>query len=79
MFATMFNSLFAGEQTRKKSKKGNPGMLVNMSNLVGGRQSASTARQAMTEAHKSQMVWFRWGWILTSRYMVINELQLEKP
>lgn len=78
MFATMFGSLMAGDQARKKSGKGNPGMLVNMSNLFGGRESAGTARQAMTDAHKSQMVWFRWGWILTSRYMVINELRLEK-
>lgn len=36
------------------------------------------AQQAMTSAHKSQMRWFRWGWIGLSRYMVINDLKLEK-
>ena len=36
------------------------------------------AQLAMTTGHKSQMVWFRWGWITTSRYMVINYLQREK-
>jgi len=32
----------------------------------------------MTTAHKSQMRWFRWGWIVLSRYMVVNDLKLEK-
>ncbi|KAK9477661.1 putative deacetylase LmbE-like domain-containing protein [Lipomyces japonicus] len=38
------------------------------------RQYALT-RDAMTKAHVSQMVWFRWGWISLSRYMVVNDLQ----
>jgi len=29
----------------------------------------------MTTAHKSQMVWFRYGWIWNSRYMIVNDLQ----
>ncbi|KAI1134887.1 LmbE-like protein [Hypoxylon sp. FL0543] len=63
----------------KKSDKGNPGALVSVSALVGGgRESYGTARKAMTEAHKSQMVWFRWGWIALSRYMYINDLRLER-
>ena len=33
--------------------------------------------RAMTEAHVSQMRWFRYGWILLSRYMVINELKAD--
>ncbi|KAF3910808.1 hypothetical protein ABW20_dc0103399 [Dactylellina cionopaga] len=36
-----------------------------------------TAQKAMTEGHKSQMVWFRWGWITLSRYMVFNDLVLD--
>ncbi|CAK4034388.1 related to GPI12-N-acetylglucosaminyl phosphatidylinositol deacetylase [Lecanosticta acicola] len=32
------------------------------------------AQLAMTTAHKSQMRWFRWGWIGVSRYMVMNDL-----
>jgi len=36
------------------------------------------AREAMWMAHKSQMRWFRWGWIGLSRYMAINDLKLEK-
>ncbi|PHH60255.1 hypothetical protein CDD81_1914 [Ophiocordyceps australis] len=37
-----------------------------------------TAWRAMTQAHKSQMLWFRWLWILFSRYMLVNELRLEQ-
>lgn len=36
------------------------------------------AQTAMTHAHKSQMRWFRWGWIGMSRYMVINDLRKMK-
>jgi N-acetylglucosaminylphosphatidylinositol deacetylase len=36
------------------------------------------ARTAMTDGHKSQMVWFRWGWITLGRYMVVNDLKREK-
>ncbi|KAF2838155.1 LmbE-like protein, partial [Patellaria atrata CBS 101060] len=36
-----------------------------------------TAQRAMTTAHKSQMRWFRWGWISTSRYMTVNDLKRE--
>lgn len=36
------------------------------------------AQRAMTHAHISQMRWFRWGWIGLSRYMVVNDLRLEK-
>ena len=33
------------------------------------------ARSAMVKAHRSQMVWFRWGWIGIGRYMVVNDLR----
>jgi N-acetylglucosaminylphosphatidylinositol deacetylase len=34
-------------------------------------------QKAMVKGHRSQMVWFRWGWLLFSRYQILNELQLE--
>ena len=64
-------------RTRMKDKT-HPGGLVFMNTLVGGSNSFGTARKAMVQAHKSQMVWFRWGWITLSRYMLINDLHLEK-
>jgi N-acetylglucosaminylphosphatidylinositol deacetylase len=76
--ATIIVMLFRGEHARRPSDKGNPGTLVTMSSLFEGRENYGSARRAMTDAHKSQMVWFRWGWILSSRYMVINDLQLER-
>lgn len=79
--ATVFELLFVGGgvgSKKKGSDKGNPGALVSMSALVGARESYGAARAAMTEAHKSQMVWFRWGWIALSRYMYINDLKLER-
>ena len=36
------------------------------------------AQRAMTTAHRSQMRWFRWGWIVLSRYMMVNDLKRVK-
>ncbi|CRG90657.1 N-acetylglucosaminylphosphatidylinositoldeacetylase [Talaromyces islandicus] len=36
------------------------------------------ARTAMTDGHKSQMLWFRWGWITIGRYMFVNDLKRVK-
>ncbi|RAL14641.1 LmbE-like protein [Aspergillus homomorphus CBS 101889] len=37
-----------------------------------------TAQSAMVKAHRSQMVWFRWGWITIGRYMAVNDLRRER-
>jgi N-acetylglucosaminylphosphatidylinositol deacetylase len=72
VFATMAMS-FGTSKTDKK----HPAGLVFANQLVGAG-GLSTAWTAMTTAHKSQMVWFRYGWITFSRYMVLNDLKLEK-
>jgi N-acetylglucosaminylphosphatidylinositol deacetylase len=46
--------------------------------FLSGPSEVRAAQTAMTTAHKSQMRWFRWGWIGLSRYMVVNDLKLEK-
>ncbi|KAF4307462.1 putative n-acetylglucosaminyl-phosphatidylinositol de-n-acetylase protein [Botryosphaeria dothidea] len=46
--------------------------------FVSGPAQVRTAQGAMVKAHKSQMVWFRWGWIGIGRYMVMNDLRREK-
>lgn len=61
----------------KKQDEERPEGLVFMNQLVG-RGAYGAAWSAMTQAHRSQMVWFRYGWITLSRYMVINDLRLEK-
>lgn len=57
-------------------KKQHPVSLVFMHGF--GRGGWATAREAMTKAHVSQMVWFRYGWITLSRYMFMNDLRLEE-
>ncbi|PSR77814.1 putative deacetylase LmbE-like domain-containing protein [Coniella lustricola] len=52
-----------------------PKALIFMHGL--GKGGWLTAREAMTRAHLSQMVWFRYGWITLSRYMFMNDLRLE--
>lgn len=42
--------------------------------MVGGPGDVRRAQRAMTTGHRSQMRWFRWGWIGVSRYMVMNDL-----
>lgn len=46
--------------------------------FMSGVGEVRIAQKAMTTAHQSQMKWFRWGWIGLSRYMVVNDLTLEK-
>lgn len=57
----------------KKVAGERPSMLFFLSDPREYRQ----AQRAMTDAHVSQMRWFRWGWIGLSRYMVVNDLRLE--
>ncbi|QDS77326.1 hypothetical protein FKW77_004890 [Venturia effusa] len=47
--------------------------------MVSGVADFRKAQWAMYGAHKSQMLWFRWGWIWGSRYMVVNDLRKEGP
>jgi N-acetylglucosaminylphosphatidylinositol deacetylase len=58
----------------EKQMKAHPSPLL----FLSGVGEVVTAQKAMTSAHKSQMRWFRWGWIGLSRYMVVNDLKLEK-
>ncbi|POS73983.1 GlcNAc-PI de-N-acetylase [Diaporthe helianthi] len=66
------------QAAKDKAKDGRrrPVALVFMHGFGAG--GWATAREAMTRAHVSQMVWFRWGWITISRYMFMNDLRLEK-
>lgn len=44
--------------------------------FVNSVQEWLGAQSAMVSGHRSQMVWFRWGWIGIGRYMVVNDLRL---
>lgn len=67
--ATVLSCVFG-----KKELGGFPTPLFFVSGPTGYR----TAQRAMTTAHKSQMRWFRWGWISIGRYMTINDLKKER-
>lgn len=56
---------------KERGGKETPRRLMFLSDVSGYR----TAQKAMTAAHKSQMRWFRWGWIGVGRYMVVNDLR----
>jgi N-acetylglucosaminylphosphatidylinositol deacetylase len=43
--------------------------------FVSGLRDYARAFGAMVFAHKTQMLWFRWGWIITGRYMFVNDLR----
>ncbi|KAH6893356.1 N-acetylglucosaminyl-phosphatidylinositol de-N-acetylase [Thelonectria olida] len=77
-FATLLFSRprSTGASETEDKNAAHPTNLVFFSPFTG-EKSHATAWKAMTEAHKSQMVWFRYGWITLSRYMVINDLRLE--
>ncbi|RAK99467.1 PIG-L family deacetylase [Aspergillus ibericus CBS 121593] len=66
------NSIFSG--TGRGSKSDLPSRLLFVSSV----NEWMTAQSAMVHAHKSQMVWFRWGWITIGRYMAVNDLKAEK-
>lgn len=47
---------------------------VDSATVVSSFEEYSKTLSAMTKAHKSQMKWFRYGWIIFSRYMVVNDI-----
>ncbi|QPG97308.1 hypothetical protein C2857_006124 [Epichloe festucae Fl1] len=70
---TLCKWAFSTDTPRTKS----PGSLLFL-NQIAGEHGLPQAWSAMTKAHKSQMVWFRWCWIVLSRYMFLNDLKLER-
>ena len=57
----------------KKKKREEPPSLLYISDYAQWWRGLT----AMVKAHKSQMVWFRWGWISFGRYMIVNDLRRE--
>ena len=67
---TKFDILTASMLQKAESTKtpGTPGLPV----FVAGAAEYITALKAMWQ-HQSQLVWFRWLYVLFSRYMWVNE------
>ncbi|RHZ52682.1 PIG-L family deacetylase [Aspergillus thermomutatus] len=69
MASGALGSIFAG--AAKGGRDDAPGKLLFISSV----DEYVRAQAAMVKAHKSQMVWFRYGWITLGRYMVVNDLR----
>lgn len=74
-FLDVFATMVTWATVKHKDRE-HPGGLIFLSQFAG-QAGWPAAWKAMTEAHKSQMVWFRYLWISFSRYMLINDLKLE--
>ncbi|KAL8785075.1 MAG: hypothetical protein Q9213_003580 [Squamulea squamosa] len=68
-----FGFLSGLKDSRRQGKAGGRRQALFVSDMVQWRQG----QKAMTRAHRSQMRWFRWGWITFGRYMVVNDLKRE--
>ena len=70
---TMLIGGWRGKELSKKSKREQPPSLLFISGFGEWRKG----QDAMVKGHKSQMRWFRWGWIAVGRYMMVNDLKRE--
>lgn len=77
MILGVLDNFIGGEKRGTKADDGS-GEKSKRLLFVNGPADYWRARGAMVHAHKSQMVWFRWGWITLGRYMVVNDLKRVK-
>lgn len=63
------------DSQRKEGKSGTERESPSWLLYVSGVPAWIRGMKAMVSCHKSQMVWFRWGWIAIGRYMVVNDLR----
>ena len=56
----------------------NKGQLPMRLMFLSDLKSWTRGVQAMLRGHKSQMRWFRWGWVGIGRFMVVNDLKRER-
>lgn len=60
-----------------EGREGSPRVALEKLLFVSDIAQYRTAQTAMTRGHRSQMRWFRWGWIGVGRYVVVNDLKRE--
>ena len=70
---TMFVGANRTAGMSKKKKREEPPTLLYISDFAQWWRGLS----AMVNGHRSQMRWFRWGWVGVGRYMVVNDLRRE--
>ncbi|OAP63022.1 hypothetical protein AYL99_02249 [Fonsecaea erecta] len=77
IYESIFGNLFGMTKEKGKTATGPKGAADRVM-FVNDIFRYWKAREAMIHGHKSQMVWFRWGWIGLGRYMVVNDLRRER-
>lgn len=70
----VLHNAFSGAGGKKNARKNEGHRRLFFVNDIGQWRKG---QQAMRQGHKSQMRWFRWGWIGVGRYMVVNDLKRE--
>lgn len=70
---TLFTESLRNSWTNPKKKGAEPPSLLFINNFTEWR----AGQTAMVKGHKSQMRWFRWGWVGVGRYMIVNDLKRE--
>lgn len=73
MLVAVLGIMRASRSSRGKGREG-AGTLL----FVSGPMEYVRGVQAMVSAHRSQMRWFRWGWVAAGRFMVVNDLRRER-
>ena len=72
-----FRSERKAEGRSSKGREGTTQSAPDKLLFVSDMAQYRVAQKAMTWGHKSQMRWFRWGWIGVGRYVVVNDLKRE--
>lgn len=73
MLAAVLGGMRASRSSREKGRDG-AGRLL----FVSGPMEYVRGAKAMVTAHRSQMRWFRWGWVAVGRFMVVNDWRRER-
>ncbi|KAE9377682.1 LmbE-like protein [Stipitochalara longipes BDJ] len=78
-YISLFDAPFSILRVLLSAKRGHGQGLPEILFFFSGISGYRTAQRAMTEGHKSQMLWFRYGWLGLSRYVSINDLVRQYP
>jgi len=78
-YISLFDAPFSILRVLLSAKLGRGQGLSDILFFFSGVSGYWTAQRAMTEGHKSQMLWFRYGWLGLSRYISMNDLVRQYP
>lgn len=70
---TILLGAFRSTRMTQEKRREQPPTLLFVSDYNSWRRG----QNAMVNGHKSQMRWFRWGWVGIGRYMIVNDLKRE--